>query len=270
MLLSLLMTPSVISTSFAADLSDFAVTTDSSVQAVDSLSASDEDELDEGEDEDPRGGTRGRSSMASGTVREIQRGFFGKANVGGLGYLPAPGVGLGGATGSGMMVNIGLGQDFVDQEKMSMSWELALSQGLNGGTEYYIQADAGCGVGAPCTEGDLRSYSVEATYELSFYPIRRVGIGFRAGGGVLYSPLLMFATTYQEEILPEYGLAADPGYHNAIHPMGMGGLTFEYYTKLAHFSIGADADIIYGVGWGLGWDASGYLKYTFGKGKNKK
>jgi len=203
---------------------------------------------------------RQRTSLSEGTVKEIQRGIFGKANVGGLGYVGLMGV----STRPGIMLNMAVGQDFVDQEKLSMSWELALSQGVNGGDDFYTQAAIGCGI-APCTQGDIRSYTVEALYEVSFYPTRRLGIGLRVGAGGLYSPLLIEANAYQNEVLPEFGLAADPGYHNAFHVLALGGPTFEYYTKLAHFSIGVDADFFYGVGWGMGWDGSGYLKYTFGK-----
>jgi hypothetical protein len=225
--------------------------------------AGDDSEDDGGylDDQDSGGKPKRHTSMSEGTVKEIQRGVFGKANVGGIGYLGL----MGAATHPGMMLNLAVGQDFVDQEKLSMSWELSFSQGVNGGADFYSQAAAGCGAGAPCTEGDLRSYAIEALYEVSFYPTRRIGIGLRAGAGGLYSPLLIESNAYAKEVLPEFGLAADPGYHNSFHPMGMAGPTFEYYTKLAHFSVGVDADFIYALNWGMGWDASGYLKYTFGK-----
>ncbi|HNC95329.1 MAG TPA: adventurous gliding motility protein CglE [Myxococcota bacterium] len=222
--------------------------------------------------EDEEGGersTRRRSALNEGTVREIQRGVFGKANVGGLGYVGT----FGTVTNAGIQVNMAVGQDFVDQEKLSMSWELMLSQGINGGADFYTQASAGCaplGQGpAPCTQGDLRTYTIAALYEVSFYPVRRFGIGLRLGGGVLYSPLLVESTAWAEEVIPEYG-GNDFGYHNAIHPAVLGGPTFEYYTKLAHFSVGADANFFFNVNHGMGWDASGFLKYTFGKNQKKK
>lgn len=223
---------------------------------------------DEGFLED-EGNTSGKSrrrssSLSEGTVKEVTRGIYAKADVGGLGY-----VGLfGTSTNPGIMVNLGVGQDFVDQEKLSMSWELDLSQGVNGGADYFTQASLGCsalGGAAPCTQGDLRTYALQAFYEVSFYPSRRVGIGIRAGGGLIYSPLFIEANAYQTEVLPEFGLTADPGWHDTPHPLVLGGPTFEYYTKLAHFSVGVDADFSYGIGWGMGWDAAGYLKYTFGR-----
>jgi hypothetical protein len=257
MLLSLL-TPLVLADEPIPASSD--TTLSASPLSASPLSASDDLEEEEGESS---GGRSRSSSLASGTVREIQRGFFGKSNVGGIGYLPVSGVGLGGTTHAGTLVGLSLGQDFVDQEKMSMAWELGVLQGLNGGEEYFVQSSVGCGAMA-CTEGDLRSYSVEVSYEFSYYPVRRIGLGVKVGGGILYSPLLMFSTSYAEEVLPDYG-GIDYGYHNAVHPFGGGGLTFEYYTKLSHFSVGGEGGVFYGVGWGMGWTGSGYLKYTFGR-----
>jgi len=43
----------------------------------------------------------------------------------------------------------------------------------------------------------------------------------------------------------------------------MGGLTFEYYTKLSHFSVGADIDAMYIVNFDLGISPTAYLKYSF-------
>ena len=45
--------------------------------------------------------------------------------------------------------------------------------------------------------------------------------------------------------------------------MVLGGPAFEYYSKLAHFSVGLDADIFYAIGFDLGANAIGYMKYTF-------
>jgi hypothetical protein len=226
--------------------------------------AQDEEDFGEGEEGGSSGNRRRSSSLSEGTVREIQRGFFAKANVGGLGYVGLFGL----STEAGIMVNLGIGQDFIDQEKLSMSWELSLSQGINSGADYFTQASAGCLVGAPCTQGDLRSYNIGAAYEVSFYPVRRVGIGLRLNGGILLSPLLIDETAWVEEVLPEYG-GVDFGYHGAIHPIFGGGPTVEYYTKLAHFSVGLDTAFFYGINWGMGWEASGFLKYTFGK-KDKR
>jgi hypothetical protein len=56
---------------------------------------------------------------------------------------------------------------------------------------------------------------------------------------------------------------ADPGYHGGWHVVGQGGPCIEYYTKLNHFSVGLDADVIYATDFDLGLNVTAALKYTF-------
>ena len=203
-----------------------------------------------------------KSAVRDEVVREIVKGTYAKANVGGAGYL----LDFASFVNWGTSLGLAVGQDFVDQASHSMAWELSLYQGIHNGTHYQTQGDLGCkGVGgaAPCVEGDLRTYTFLASLEYSIYPQRRVGIGGRLGGGVLYSPLLMEPTYYQDEVVSGTWGGYDPGYHNAAHPAVLVGPTFEYYTKLPHFSVGVDADVIYAIGWDLGTSITGALKYTF-------
>lgn len=218
------------------------------------------------EEEDTRGRRPSRAARAAADddvsrVKEINRGLYAKA-AGGVGMYF---LNFSGFVDPGTSVSLAVGQDFVDKEKQSMAWEVALVQGVHNGMSWEEQAAiVGCqGVGgpAPCTEGDLRTYALKANYEISFYPLRRIGIGARAGAGVLYSPLLIEPNFYTEDVLSEFEY--DPGMHNAIKPIVFAGPTFEYYTKLSHFSVGIDVDIVYGIGWDLGLDATGSLKYTF-------
>lgn len=210
-------------------------------------------------------GGKAKSSKARssrGQVREIVRGFYGKANVGGAFYVGN----FSKVVSPGSYVSLSLGQDFVDNEKQSMAWEINLQQGLHNGTDPFTQGSNGCGnPGIPCTQGDLRTYSVVALYELSVYPTRRFGIGAHVGGGVLYSPLFIYPEAYQSDIVgdPQVFNGYDPGLHDSFKPVIMIGPTIEYYTKLSHFSVGLDVDAFYGIGWDIGIDASGYLKYTF-------
>lgn len=201
------------------------------------------------------------ASDDSATIREINRGFYAKASAGAAVYL----ANFSGFVSPGTDVVLALGQDFVDREKQSMAWEIGIGQGIHNGLAWYEQAPIGCakaGLGpAPCTEGDLRTYTLQLNYEISFYPVRRIGIGARVGGGVLYSPLLIEKTAYAEEVLNEFEV--DPQMHGAIKPVVFAGPTFEYYTKLSHLSIGVDADVVYGIGWDLGLNATASLKYTF-------
>jgi len=205
---------------------------------------------------------RGRD-ISEKEVKEIARGFYAKANVGGALYL----LDFANYVNPGTSVGLGIGQDFVDNQKSSLAWELGLYQGVHNGSHYESQAAEGCsaaGGAAPCVQGDLRTYTFLATLEWSTYLNKRFGIGLRAGGGVLTSPLLMDETYYLSDVVQdEWGLSEPPGYHSGIHPLGAAGPTFEYYSKLSHFSIGADVDFFYAVGFDLGTNATGYLKYTF-------
>ncbi|MDP2312109.1 MAG: adventurous gliding motility protein CglE [Pseudomonadota bacterium] len=221
-----------------------------------------EDFLEEGSDsKKKKSKSSGGGVEDAGAIREINRGFYAKASAGVNSYL----LNFSRSVNAGTNVTLAIGQDFVDTEKQSMAWEVGIGQGVHNGAAWYEQAAYGCytlGTGSePCTEGDLRTYTLQANYEISFYPVRRIGIGARVGAGVLYSPLLIEPNAYIEDVVDEFG--ADPGLHNSPKPIVFAGPTFEYYTKLSHFSIGVDVDIVYGIGWDLGLNGTGSLKYTF-------
>lgn len=218
----------------------------------------DDEPSDLEESDEDKGKKKKSSSKKQQQVREIVRGVYAKANAGVAAYLLPP---FSQSVSSGTLVSLGVGQDFVDNERSSMAWEIDVVQGLHNGVDYQTQAQAGCGSGAPCTEGDLRTYTLTVNYEYSAYVTRRLGIGLRVGGGVMYSPLLMNPDFYASDVLTEFG--GDPGLHNSPKPVVIGGPTFEYYTKLSHFSLGVDIDASYGIGWSLAVNASGALKYTF-------
>ena len=227
------------------------------------------DDLDEGE-----GGTTTSSSSRNSrfnndeVVREIVKGAYAKSNVGGAGYL----LDFNGFVSAGTAVGLSLGYDFVDREKTSMAGEIGVWQGIHNGCSVERQVAPGqlgtCAGNAkgklsPGIQGDLRTYSILANYEFSKYPTRRIGLGFRLGGGVLFSPLLIEETAWQTQIVVGEWGGYDPGYHSGPKPLGFGGLTAEYYSKISHFSVGADFDVFYAVNFDLGFNGSGYLKYTF-------
>lgn len=228
-----------------------------------------EEEEEEGSESSKK--RKAKKAAAAGSeerrIREIVRGFYARANIGAATYLLNFGdKGFGNAVGTGTYVGLSFGQDFVDSEKQSMAWEIGINQGVHNGLDWSVQAGlcdfaGGAAGGYPCTEGDLRTYSLQAAYEFSAYPTRRFGIGFRAGAGALYSPLLLETVGYTEDVLPEFG--AETNMHGSIHPYGFAGPTFEYYTKLSHFSVGVDVDVFYALGWDLGLNGSAALKYTF-------
>jgi len=191
-------------------------------------------------------------------VKEVTKGWYAKASVGGTGYVLA----LNGIVYPGATSGLGFGRDFVDQKGHSMAWEVMLLQGVHNGLYYEQQAAAGCVERGSCVQGDLRTFSLVGAAEVSWYPVQRLGIGLRAGGGVMMVPLLMNEDFYITEVVGEWS-GIESSIHNGAKPIGMGGLTFEYYTKLAHFSVGLDVDASYVIGMDLGISGNGYLKYTF-------
>ncbi len=219
------------------------------------------------EDLDGEGGSKSRNkkqkaakNISAGledeVVREINRGFYLKTGLGATAWILA----YGSVLRPGTVLSMGVGSDFVDQEDTSMAWEVNFAQGVHNGLNYEQQAAAGI----PATsliQGDTRTFALEATYEYSRYLTRRIGVGARVGGGVMLTPLLMDPDAFQNEVIPTWN--AQPTVHNNPHPYGTGGATFEYYTKLTHFSIGVDIMATYAVGFDLGAGGQGYLKYTF-------
>ena len=195
-------------------------------------------------------------------VREVVRGSYAKANVGAAAYL----LDFNGWVSAGTAVSLGYGQDFIDDETFSMAWEANFTQGIHNGAHYSMQGDAGCqvqGGAAPCLQGDLRTYAFTAAIEASTYIRRRIGLGLRLGGGALISPLLIEDEAYITEVVGGEFRGVDPGYHSGVKPLVLFGPTFEYYSKLSHFSVGIDADIFYAIGFDLGVNATGFMKYTF-------
>jgi len=192
-------------------------------------------------------------------VREIVKGMYAKTNVG-------MGIYLGNYAKilqPGTSVALAFGQDFYDQENMSMAWEVSFFQGINNGADPLTQFEMGCVEAGNCIQGDVRTYTFVGIYEISMYPTRRLGIGFRAGGGMTFTPLLMDKEEYADQIVDGTWAKNRPAVHDQPHPVVIGGPTIEYYTKLSHFSVGVDIDASYAVGFDLGLSATGTLKYTF-------
>jgi hypothetical protein len=215
------------------------------------------DEEEEGSDEVP-----GRRSPKEDIVREIERGFYAKSALGTTVYLLNYGP-LGAGTDvlrSGTAISLAVGQEFVDNEKNSMAWEVALAQGVHNGMHWEENSLMLC-LPTCAIQGDTRTFSGLVGIEYSLYPSRRFGVGVRVGGGVMIAPLLMYSEAYTRDVARVYGF--DLTVHKTPHPLGYGGPTFEYYTKLSHFSVGADVDVSYAVFFDLGVSATGYMKYSF-------
>ncbi len=191
-------------------------------------------------------------------VREIERGLYSKANVGAMIYVlnhPSP------YSVPVHSVALSIGKDFVDREKSSMSWEVSFLQTVHNGLSYIDQP----GNLSPNNyiQGDTRGFSLLGSYKIAKYPSRRFGIGFRALAGVMGMPVLMHEETYNSLVVGSaWGLSASPNHNKVYIPIG-GGPTVEYYTKLSHFSVGLDTDILYILNYDLGINITGYMKYTF-------
>ena len=196
-------------------------------------------------------------------VKEVTKGFYAKSTVGGAAYV----LSLGGSIYPGVVLGMGVGKDFYDTQNFSAAWEVNFLQGVHNGAYYEQQADAGCAQLGNCIQGDLRTFSLVGSAEASWYVAKRFGFGIRGGAGIMFVPLLMDRTFYDSEVVAQEWGGIASQVHSAPHPVGMGGFTFEYYTKLAHFSVGVDLDASYVVGLGnpgdLGVSGNGYLKYTF-------
>lgn len=191
-------------------------------------------------------------------VREIERGMYSKANVGATIYVlnhPAP------FTAPVNSLALSVGNDFVDRESMSMAWEVSFLQTVHNGAAY-DQQPGNIAVNN-YFQGDTRGFGLLGSYEISKYPTRRLGIGLKLTGGVMGMPVLMDSASFDTLVVAQsWGLTAAPNHRKVYIPVG-GGPTLEYYTKLAHFSVGMDLDVLYIVGWDLGVQPTGYMKYTF-------
>lgn len=193
-------------------------------------------------------------------IREVVRGYYFKADIGTTIYMNTYPIRR--ETGQGLLagvmsLNLGLGSDFIDKERFSAAWEIQFGQGLFNGP----LLDELVRLPGLKLEGDIHTLSATAAVEVSTYLTRRFSIGVRGGGGVMVIPLLMDETYYQSDVLAPFGGASTV--HDGPLPMVLGGPTIEYYTKLSHFSIGADVDVSYVIGFDLGISPFGYLKYTF-------
>lgn len=198
-------------------------------------------------------------------VREIERGFYLKSAIGSTSYLLTyGGTQYGSILRAGTSLSLVVGQDFVDNEKNSMAWEIAFNQGVHNGLNWQL-ASQGIRQGAinpaAAIQGDTRTFSGLANIEYSIYPNRRVGLGLRGGGGIMFAPMLLGQLGATQDVFPAFGSTL--AVHQSPHPVFFGGPTVEYYTKLSHFSVGLDADVSYAIGFDLGVSTNGYMKFTF-------
>lgn len=206
------------------------------------------------------GDRRRARDFESEIVREVERGIYLKSNIGSTVFFNTHGQTRFDGSGlfSGVVaLGIGVGSDIIDRERFSAAIEGQFNQALLNGprTEELGQF-------SDLAQGDIHMMGGTVAFEASTYVTRRFGIGGRAGGGVTIVPLLVDELEYNETILPLVG-GAPQALHQGAKPTVIVGPTIEYYTKLSHFSVGADVDLLVILGLDVGAYPSGYLKYTF-------
>jgi hypothetical protein len=213
---------------------------------------------------------KSRSADSAEVVREIERGPYVRANVGSTAYIGSRRQIL----RAGTTLDIAVGGDVVDKEKLSVSVEGTLSQALHNAALTYDNQGILLGQGQigpqQLIQGDIHTFGLLLGVEASAYPVRRLGIGGHLGGGVTFVPLLMNRDYYATDVVGAAqgdgawgGPQNQPAVHQGPKPTIYVGPTIEYYTKLSHFSIGLDVDFIYTIGLDLGLKPTGYFKYTF-------
>ena len=221
----------------------------------------DDDEIDIDRDrrESPR--ARQQKQKRKRIVREVVKGFYAKLNFGPLIWLPQIST-FAGSTGTAF--DVSLGGDVIDQLDFTLSVEGSFFQVVaNAGP------NAGVGVlpGSPI-QGDFRVIGgivgVRAGPNLGGQRVKRISIAGHAAGGVGYSPVLI--DTDSNTVAGN--IAAGYGYIMQGRALGLvqAGLGVEYFTRLAHFSLGLDIDydLILGgpvTAMGIGIDI--FVKYTF-------
>ena len=183
--------------------------------------------------------------VSASTTREVVHGFYVKTGVGFVKWIQ----GWGEYSNAGQRANFSLGYDIIDQLGFTLTVEGSFLLSMNDGVP--IQ-------GSP-VQGDFHSLggiaSVRAGINFGGRTIRRATFFIRAGGGVYYSPSLR-----------EQGDALAGLIHGQPGGLVNGGLGIEYFTKLAHFSVGAEFDYSLVVGlpvMGGGIGGTFFFKYTF-------
>lgn len=212
------------------------------VVSVPALAAED---LEEGRSSKKRG-SRGKKQVQA---REVVHGMYIKATFGSLGWLGQ----LGAESSFGTSASFEFGYDVVDLLPFTLSISGTYYQGINNGVSV---GDNGTGI----TQGDFRSIGGLVGARMGFNPgkrkVRRWTIGVDIKAGIYVSPALR-----DKGQIDSGALQASPG---ALILPGVG---IEHFSRLSHFSIGADVHVPLVVGTPAGFvaglDIVGFFKYTF-------
>ena len=203
------------------------------------------------EDLEEDGSSRKRSSRGKKAVqaKEVHHGMYIKATFGSLGWLGP----LGAESSFGTSASFEFGYDVVDILPFTLSISGTYYQGINNG----ISVDDG---GSGITQGDFRSIGGLVGARMGFNPgkrkVRRWTIAVDVKGGIYVSPALREKGQYDSG-----ALQASPG------ALILPGIGLEHFSRLSHFSLGADVHVPLVVGTPAGFvpglDIVGFFKYTF-------
>jgi hypothetical protein len=221
--------------------------------------------------------TRARSTQKKKAtmVREVVKGAYAKVNLGPIFWLPP----ISSSTNTtGTETDFAFGYDVVDRLSWTLSIEVdfvniitngcgVMADPGSGGCEYVATETNGDGIaGTSFIQGDFRILG--GTANLRIGPnfggkrVKRASLAVQVGGGVGYSPPLIDIVSPNVQLRTGGGPLLQGRALGLITP----GIGFEYYTKLAHFSVGADVDtsiIVGGPRIAAGVALDFFVKYTF-------
>ena len=196
-------------------------------------------------------------------VREIVKGAYLKVNLGPLFWLP-PISSFTSTTGTEM--DISFGYDVVDTLGFTLAVEGSFVQVITNGDG--VSTEIGRDIQSPI-QGDFRIFggtgSVRATANIGGKRVKRFSISGHGGGGVGYSPTNIPKNTEAYSRMLSR-MAYGEIMQDKLLGLVQGGLGFEYYTRLSHFSVGVDVDfnvILGGPIVAMGVATNAFAKYTF-------
>ncbi len=195
-------------------------------------------------------------------VREVVKGAYAKVNLGPIFWLP-PISGFTSSTGTEM--DFSFGYDIVDRLSFTLSVEASFFQAITNGDGVSVDLLFGSPI-----QGDFRVFggtvALRAGPNFGAKRVKRVALAFQIGGGGGYSPDLIELNSNPSAL----NRVAASGYGGVMQGRFLGivtpGIGIEYYTKLAHFSIGLDVDadlILGGPIPAIGLGTNFFVKYTF-------
>ena len=239
----------------------------------DDEASSDDLDLDDRSRRVRRSETKKTKKKRKRPAREVVKGAYAKINIGPLfwlGDIRGDNVSRTGTSSSGTEMDFSFGYDIVDTLGFTLAVEGSFFQTITNGTGVSEDLNRDrIGLPSPI-QGDFRVFggivAVRAGPNLGGKRVKRLNISGHAGGGIGYSPPLVDLQdpTIAGRIASEYGGILQG------RPLGLvqGGVGFEYYTKLSHFSLGLDVDFNVMIGGAAPLIAMGlatniFVKYTF-------